>query len=318
VNYVGTDLPKKTIALCATDQDRRVVARRTFAWSQAEATRAFFAGLRPFRAVVEATASDHRLVELIEPLAERVVLAHPGELRVLAESAKETDELDAAVLAEFLARDMAPEAFRPTRRQRQRRAMVRHRQHLKQSVTALKDEIRRVAADYSAGREGLFTAAGWEGLQAVAPRDADRFVLGQLHDGWRHLEGQLKALGERLAAFAAGAPAKEAEARAKLRTPPGVGPVTVDVVLSELGDVRRFESVKAVCGYAGLAPAVRQSGGKRSKDPAITKAGPPLLRRALVEAARRVIRQGAARRRVDDGIKRKAGARRRWRGGSWW
>ena len=50
------------------------------------------------------------------------------------------------------------------------------------------------------------------------------------------------------------APAKEAEARAKLATIPGVGPVTVDVVVSELGDVSRFHSVKAVCAYAGLVP----------------------------------------------------------------
>jgi transposase len=137
VNYVGIDLHKKTIVLCVMNQDRKVTGRKTFACCQAEAVREFFAGLGPFRAVVEATASYEWLVELIEPLAEKVVLAHPGKLRVIAESAKKTDKLDAAVLAEFLARDMIPEAFRPTDRQRQHRAMVRHRQHLKQSVTAL-------------------------------------------------------------------------------------------------------------------------------------------------------------------------------------
>jgi transposase len=309
VNYVGIDLHKKTIVLCVMNQDRKVTHRRTFACGDVEAIVAFFRGVRPFRAVVEATASYDWLVSLIEPLADRVGLAHPGKLRVIAESAKKTDRLDAQVLAEFLARDMIPEAFRPTERRREHRALVRHRQFLKQEATALKNKMRRIAADANADRKDLFTAAGWATLMAVPLRAADRFVLGQVHDAWQYLEGQLTAVRERLKRFAAGAPAKEAEARAKLATIPGVGPVTVDVVVSELGDVRRFHSVKAVCAYAGLVPAVRHSGGK-GKDLGITKTGSPLLRWALVEAAWRVIRQSAAWRRVYEGIKRRAGGKK--------
>jgi transposase len=310
VNYVGIDLHKKTIVLCVMNQDLKVTHRRTFACCETDAVLDFFRGLGVFRVVVEATASYEWLVELLEPLAEKVVLAHPGKLRVIAESTKKTDRLDAAVLAEFLARGQIPEAFRPTARQREHRALVRHRQHLKQSVTALKNKIRRVAADYNADRKDLFTAAGWAALLAVKLRDADRFVLDQLHAHRLHLEGQLTALAARLKQFAASAPAKEAEARAKLATIPGVGPVTVDVVVSELGDVTRFHSVKAVCAYAGLVPAVRQSGGKKSKELGITKTGSPLLRWALVEAAWRVVRHGAAWRRVYEQVKKKAGGKK--------
>jgi len=309
MNYVGVDLHKKTIVSCALNQDRKPLASRTFGCQQTDAIRDFFRGLTPFRVVIEATASYDWLAELLDPLAERVVLAHPGKLRVIAESTKKTDKLDARILAEFLARDMIPEAHRPTQRQREHRALVRHRQHLKQSTTALKNKMRRIAADYNADRKDLFTATGWATLQAVALRDADRFVLDQLHAGWQHLEGQLKALAVRLKAFAAKAPAKEAEARAKLATIPGVGPVTVDVVVSELGDIGRFHSAKAVCAYAGLVPAVRQSGGK-AKELGITKTGSPLLRWALVEAAWRVIRQGAAWRRVYEQVKKKAGGKK--------
>lgn len=310
MNYVGIDLHKKTIVLCVMDQDRKVKNRRTFACCQTEAVRDFFAGLGMFQAVVEATASYEWLVELIEPLAQRVVLAHPGKLRVIAESTKKTDKLDAQVLAEFLARDMIPEAFRPTPRQREHRRLIRHRQYLKQSATALKNKIRRIASDSNADRKDLFTADGLKSLQAVALSDADRFVLDQLHDDLRHHESQIKALAVKLKAFAASAPPREAEARAKLATIPGVGPVTVDVVVSELGDVRRFKSSKAVCSYAGLVPAVRQSGGKKSNELPITKTGSPLLRWALVEAAWRVIRQSAAWRRVYEGIKKRAGGKK--------
>src|SRR4051812_10258753 len=149
------------------DQDRKVTARRTFACSQAAEIKGFFAGLGPFRAAVEATASYEWLVRLIEPTADRIVLANPKKLRVIAESVKKTDKLDAQVLAEFLARDMVPEAHRPTPRQREHRALVRHRQYLRQCATALKNKLRRIAERYNAPRKELFTAAGGQGLAGV-------------------------------------------------------------------------------------------------------------------------------------------------------
>jgi transposase len=310
VNYVGIDLHKKTIVVCVMNQDRKVTARRTYFCGETDAIREFFAALGTFRAVVEATASYEWLVALIEPLAEKIVLANPKKLRVIAESTKKTDKLDAQVLAEFLARDMIPEAHRPTPRQRDHRVLVRHRQFLKQSATALKNKMRRVFSNYNADRKNLFTKEGWQtALKTAKLSAADRFVVDQLRVQLRALELQIRKLSQRLNKFAAEAPPREAEARAKLETIPGVGPVTIDVVVSELGDVSRFRSSKAVCAYAGLVPQVRQSAGK-GKDLGITKEGSPLLRWALVEASWRVIRQSATWERIYDGIKKRAGGKK--------
>jgi transposase len=310
VNHVGIDLHKKIIVLCVMNQDRKVLHRRSFACGDVEAIVAFFRELGPFQAVVEATASYEWLVALIEPLARKVVLANPKKLRVIAESTKKTDKLDAQILAEFLARDMIPEAHRPTPRQREHRTLVRHRQYLRQSATALKNKIRRILGDYNADRKDLFTAEGWEkALKGVKLSGSDQFVLDQLQADWKFLEGQILDLAKQLKEFAKKAPAREAEARAKLATIQGVGPVTIDVVISELGDVSRFPSSKAVTAYAGLAPRVRQSAGK-GKDLGITKEGSPLLRWALVEASWRVIRQSAAWERIYQGIKKRAGGKK--------
>jgi transposase len=100
---------------------------------------------------------------------------------------------------------------------------------------------------------------------------------------------RLVALTKKIKAFAVKAPKREAEARQIVKTAPGVGFVTAEVVLSELGDVSRFRNAKAVCAYAGLVPSVRPSGGKRSKDLHITKEGSGLLRWALVESAWRLV-----------------------------
>ena len=64
--------------------------------------------------------------------------------------------------------------------------------------------------------------------------------------------------------------------------------MTIDVVLSELGDWRRFRSAKRVVSYAGLDPGVRESAGK-ARQLGVTKEGSRLLRWAMVETAWRLV-----------------------------
>ena len=116
-------------------------------------------------------------------------------------------------------------------------------------------------------------------------------MIKQLWAEWLDHVAQRLAVSKKIKAFVAKAPQREAEARAILKTAPGVGTVTAEVVLSELGDVSRFRNAKTVCAYAGLVPVVRQSGEKKSKDLKITKQGWGLLRWALVEAAWRLVRE---------------------------
>ena len=271
--------------------------------------RSFFAGLGPFRAVVEATASYEWLWQVLEPLAERLVLAHPKKLRVIAESTRKSDKLDASVLADFLALDLIPPAYRPTPRQRQHRALVRQRYFLGRQITAVKNKVRHVLAAYNADRRDLFSDQGQEYLAGVPVAAADRFVLGQLLAGWRHLEEQRHALDRELRAFAQKAPVAEREARDVLGSIPAVGPVTVDIVLSELGEVGRFRSAKQVAAYAGLAPGQRASAG-RSKELGISKEGSPLLRWALVEAAWRLVRKSRRWGAVFEGLAKRRGRKK--------
>jgi transposase len=290
MNSIGVDLHKKLITACVMDQDRAVLARKNLACDQPDAIVEFFRPFRPFKVVIEATASYLWLVERLETLAEEIILANPKKLRVIAESTKKTDRLDAQVLAEFLARDMIPRAYMPTPRQRQHRILVRHRQYLKGRLSSIRCKIRHLLADHNADRKDLFAPgcgkAYWKGLPLS---DAERFVIGQLWSEWEDEQARLLALARKIKAFAKKAPVREAEARAILKTAPGVGAVTAEVVLSELGDVGRFRNAKAACAYAGLVPVVRQSGGKRPKELQISKQGSGLLRWALVESAWRLV-----------------------------
>jgi transposase len=288
--FVGIDLHKQTITLCVVDQHLNIVARKTFSCSQPEAIRAYFAALGSFQAVVEATASYEWLWQLLEPLADRLVLAHPKKLRIIAESTRKSDRLDAQVLAEFLARDMIPQAYRPTPRQRQHRRLVRHRCFLRRRAAAARTKIRQVLSDYNADRRDLFTAAGLEYLTQLQLAAIDQFVVAQLRLQWQHHLAQLRDAEKRLRLFAHAGPPLEAEARVVLRSIPGIGVLTAEIVLCEIGDIRRFDSQKEVMAYAGLVPGRRESAGK-CKDLGITKDGSRLLRWALVEAAWRLVRR---------------------------
>jgi transposase len=311
MNSIGVDLHKQTITVCVMDDQLCVLARKTLYCVNPDQIVEFFRQYQPFKVVVEATASYQWFVELVEPLAQKIVLANPKKLRVIAESTKKTDRLDAHVLAEFLARDMIPQAHMPTPRQRQHRALVRHRQYIRGRITAVRNKLRRVFSDYNADRRDLFTIDNRHEYTKQLPlSDADRFIIDQLWADHEHFAEQLLRLGKMLKEFAKKAPHREKEAREILKTVPGVGTVTIEVLLSELGDVARFRNAKAVCAYAGLVPVVRQSGRKKSKDLGISKEGSGLLRWVLVEAAWRIVRTSTKWERIYQRIAKRARSKR--------
>jgi transposase len=229
MNSIGVDLHKQIITVCVVNDEFQVVARKTLYGNTPDTIVTFFEQFQPFHVVVEATASYHWFVEFVDPLASKVVLANPNKLRIIAESTRKTDRLDAQILAEFLALDMIPQAYLPTPRQRQHRALVRHRQHLQGETTAVKNKIRRILSDYNADRRDLFSLANQEEfITQVQLNDADRFVIEQLWANLRHFSEPLSTLTKKLKEFAKKAPHREKEAREVLKTVPGVGPVTID------------------------------------------------------------------------------------------
>jgi transposase len=290
MKYVGVDLHKHVIVLCVVvlvAGRPKVIRRARFGCDASEAIQAFFRELGSFQVVVEATAAYEWFFLLIENLADRLVLAHPKKLRVIAESTRKSDKIDAEVLGVFLALDMIPQAYRPTPRIRQHRVLVRHRCWLQRRITSLKCKVRNVLGHYNADIAELFTRKGQEYLATVPLSPADRFTVQALQEQLALFERQVREADRQLAQFAATAPLVEEEARALLDTIPQIGPVTIDVVLSELGDWRRFRSQKAVTAFAGLDPGFRKS-AEKCLELHISKEGSRLLRWAMIQAAWRL------------------------------
>jgi transposase len=100
-------------------------------------------------------------------------------------------------------------------------------------------------------------------------------LLEELDGLWRRLESVEKKLDEL---------AKADPATLLLETTPGVGRRTAEVVAAYLDDAKRFSNGREVSAYSGLVPRQYQS-GELDRRGRITRRGPSLLRKLLVEAA---------------------------------
>ena len=71
----------------------------------------------------------------------------------------------------------------------------------------------------------------------------------------------------------------------EITTITGIGDVLGACILSEIGDISRFEKASQLVAFAGLDVAVKQSGEFSGTEMKITKRGSPYLRRAIWLAA---------------------------------
>jgi transposase len=108
-------------------------------------------------------------------------------------------------------------------------------------------------------------------------------ILAPLIESLEALEVQIARSSKQLAAQAAADPVAR-----RLMTAPSVGPITALVFKTSIEDPDRFARGEDVGAFAGLAPRRDQS-GLRDRMGRISKAGDPMLRSSLYEAANNML-----------------------------
>lgn len=78
-----------------------------------------------------------------------------------------------------------------------------------------------------------------------------------------------------------------------IMTVPGIGHLNGAMILSCIGSIQRFSSPAKLLAYAGLDPAVIQSGNFNARSTRMSKRGNSMLRYALINAAHNVARNNA-------------------------
>lgn len=103
---------------------------------------------------------------------------------------------------------------------------------------------------------------------------------------------QLKALIEQIAFIEKQVKETETEIAGimeKLESPittiTGIGNVTGAAIISEIGDISKFDSPRKLVAFAGLDATVTQSGGFEAAHNVMSKRGSPYLRKAIFQAA---------------------------------
>jgi transposase len=302
--FIGIDAHKQCLVLHVADAQGKRVDRARIACEDTEAFRRFLRRWSPCAATVEAC----NLADWIAPIAreecERFVLAHPAKVKLIAQTVKKTDRVDARALAELLARDFVPPAYLPTQAERQDRSLVRTSQWLAKEIRRAKARIRSVLNRHNlAGQapRGLFSKSGREWLRSLALGAGESLEISTALGALESSEKERR----RAARLIAGRAGELPEARL-LESLPGVGAMTSLALISILGDWRRFGSLRQVAAFVGLCPSVDQSGG-RCHLGHITRKGDGLVRGLLVEASWKAVRRDAGMRGLFERIARHRG-----------
>lgn len=287
--FIGLDVHWRHTNVCILKADGTVFRQLRLQgdWEQIPRLLAELEG--PLAVCFEASCGYGYLYELLSRVAARVVVAHPGQLRLIFRSKRKHDRVDARKLAQLLLVDFVPSVYVPQRCVRAWRQTIEFRQALVAKRTRVKNALRSLLRSVGVRapvRPGLWSRAGqrWlRGIEFSEPLQAlQRDLLCQELD---HLTQQLARVESQLEIFS-----KDHPSIFLLRTIPGIGLRTAEALVAYIDDPRRFRRNKSIGCYFGLVPSQDQS-GERNRLGHITGEGPASVRRLLSEAAWQGIRR---------------------------
>ena len=113
-------------------------------------------------------------------------------------------------------------------------------------------------------------------------RNAFAFQIKQLVEQLMFLETQIEELDEQISHLLY-------QINQVITSIPGIGDTLGAIIISEIGDINRFDAPNKLVAFAGLDVKVTQSGDFTGTKQHISKRGSPYLRRAIWLAANRVV-----------------------------
>jgi transposase len=286
--YVGLDIHTKHIALCVLSETGQVVQRARVRGIE-EMLRLLKGLPDQFEVCYEASCGYGHYHDLLQPLAARVLVAHPGQLRLIFRSRDKNDRKDAERLAKLLYLGETPTVHVPSLDVRTWRELINCRSQVIAKRTRAKNALRallRGAGVVPPRHPALWTKAGLAWLrQLELPTASQQLRRDLLLEEVEALNGQVRRIEQELNRREHQTPAV-----ARLRSIPGVGIRTAEAVAAFIDDPDRFRHAKAVGRYFGLVPCQDQSGDKNRLGH-ITREGPAVVRQLVAEAAWQAMRR---------------------------
>lgn len=203
-----------------------------------------------------------------------------------------TDKIDCMELARFYSQGLLTTVQVPSFVQEQHRDLLRSRNFLKDQVKALKNHItsmcKRVGLNYriETGSISYWTTQHWVWLKSKASEQPEcrKHNLSLLIIQLQQNESTINLYDEEITRLSTTEPYEQkVKALGCFR---GVGTQSAMTIISELGDVQRFDHPTRLASYAGMDLQEYSSGGKERRYH-ITKMGNRHIRTAAVECMQR-------------------------------
>jgi transposase len=232
---------------------------------------------------IEAGNQTAWIYESLKEIGAEVVVVNPNKVKLIAESRRKTDKIDARILCDLLRGDLLPRPVHmPGPQARSLRSLLNARRQLVRSRTQLCNTVRGVLRQEGIRLKtrGLNTRKAWKGLLEQTYKASHiQPILEQFYRVFETQTAALLGLNKELNQKAAEDPRVEL-----LKTMPMVGVIAALTLVAAVDDEARFGTSRQLISYSGLAPIVRQSGERATYGP-ISREGRRELRAVWVQIA---------------------------------
>jgi transposase len=281
---IGLDLGDRNSWYCVLDERGQIELEQRVR-TNGKALREVFNALPRSRVALEIGTHSPWISRLLSELGHEVIVANARKVRLIGESRKKDDRLDAQTLARLARID--PELLYPVKhRSAEAQAdlmMIRARAGLVRARTGLVNTARGLAKSYGERLRGC-------NVRDMDPEKAEG-LSPELQRALEPLLAAIEEVSERIVEYN-----DRIEALAQTRYPQvellkqikGVGTLIALTYMLTLEDPHRFHKSRDVGGYLGLQPGRRNS-GQSEPQMHISKEGDPYLRTLLVQGAQHIL-----------------------------
>src|SRR5579864_9187118 len=279
---IGMDLGDRFTYYCVVDESGEVMVEQKLSTTR-QAMKQVFGAIPSSRVALETGAHSPWVSRQLTELGHKVIVAHARNVRLIGESSRKDDRLDARMLARLARLDprlLSPVQHRSAQAQVHLTA-IRARAALVGARTALVNSARGLAKSYG---ERLRKC----GTQQVGKKLAAGLSV-ELRVALEPLLAEVASLTQRIADYDRRIEQIATEVHpevALLKQVKGVGTLIALTYVLTVGDPHRFRRSRDVGCYLGLRPGRRNSGSSQPQLH-ISKEGDRYLRTLLVQGADR-------------------------------
>jgi len=260
--YCGIDLHARRMYVCIIDDKGEIREHRNMRTDR----EAFLKTIGPFRedvvVAVECIFTWYWIADLCQNEGIPFVLGHALYMKAIHGGKAKNDRIDSRKIAGLLRGGMMPMAYVYPVRMRATRDLMRRRNHLMRKRSELYVHIQYTNIQYNLpdpfgpisrprNREGI---AGQFEHPSVQKSIAADLEMIRTYDG---ILSQLERSIVRMANH------HDPESYGLLQTIPGVGRILALIMLYEIENINRFDSVQDFASYGRLVKCARESNGKK-------------------------------------------------------